>query len=73
MAIKVNLSFLNANPFLQLQVESARIQLQVLSIENLLQAFNSLYLIDIQESVALTNHLKTMIFKSELHCRGKDA
>ncbi|CAD8200188.1 unnamed protein product [Paramecium octaurelia] len=65
-ALHINLSFQNSYPLVKLQIEQAKIILSQQKIQDLLIAINSFYLINIEESISLKQHLIKYIFQQEL-------
>ncbi|CAD8125312.1 unnamed protein product [Paramecium sonneborni] len=66
-ALHINLSFQNSYPLIKAQVEQAKIILSQQKIQDLLIAINSFYLINIEETISLKQHLLKYIFQQELY------
>ncbi|CAD8117933.1 unnamed protein product [Paramecium sonneborni] len=65
-ALHITLLFQNSYPIIKLQIEQAKIILSQQKIQDLLIAINSFYLINIEESISLKQHLLKFIFLQEL-------
>ncbi|CAD8125695.1 unnamed protein product [Paramecium sonneborni] len=66
-ALHINLSFQNSYPLIKAQVEQAKILLSQQKVQDLLIAINSFYLINIEETISLKQHLLKYIFQQELY------
>ncbi|CAD8080873.1 unnamed protein product [Paramecium sonneborni] len=70
VAITITLEFHNLNPKIHLQVQQGQILLSQQRVQDLLIAINSFYLINIEESISLRQHLIKYIFLQELELLG---
>ncbi|CAD8151455.1 unnamed protein product [Paramecium octaurelia] len=70
VAISITLEFQNLNPKINLQIQQGQILLSQKRVQDLLIAINSFYLINIEESISLRQHLIKYIFLQELEILG---
>ncbi|CAD8184925.1 unnamed protein product [Paramecium pentaurelia] len=70
VAITIALEFQNLNPKINMQIQQGQILLSQKRVQDLLIAINSFYLINIEESISLRQHLIKYIFLQELEILG---
>ncbi|CAK91760.1 unnamed protein product (macronuclear) [Paramecium tetraurelia] len=71
-ALHINLSFQNSYPLVKAKVEQAKILLSQQKVQDLLIAINSFYLINIEETISLKQHLLKYIFQQELNAFDRE-
>ncbi|CAD8104021.1 unnamed protein product [Paramecium primaurelia] len=71
-ALHINLSFQNSYPLVKAQVEQAKILLSQQKVQDLLIAINSFYLINVEETISLKQHLLKYIFQQELNAFDRE-
>ncbi|CAD8044814.1 unnamed protein product [Paramecium primaurelia] len=72
LAICIKLEFQNLNPKINISVHQGQIQLSQQRVQDLLIGLNSFYLLNIEESIYLRQHLLKYIFLQELEIMGSD-
>ncbi|CAK75254.1 unnamed protein product (macronuclear) [Paramecium tetraurelia] len=72
LAICIKLEFQNLNPKINISVHQGQIQLSQQRVSDLLIGLNSFYLLNIEESINLRQHLLKYIFLQELEIMGND-